>query len=110
MDVAEVRAGSVGTANPPHSEAQRARAGRAWKVLRTAGVYLALIVLALFFIGPFILMISVSLQPDLQFLTFPLDIVPPHPSLEAYASLFADTPITRWIFNSTVVSIAVLFG
>lgn len=108
MDVAEVRIGPVGTAHAPRGEAERARAGLAWGLLRAAVVYVLLALVALIFIGPFILMISVSLQPDLQFLTFPIDVVPPHPSLDAYAGLFADTPIARWILNSTVVSISVV--
>src|SRR5437763_752800 len=109
MDVAEVRAGPAGTANAPQSRAQRARAGLAWQVLRTVVVYVALSLVALVFIGPFILMISISLQPNMQFLTSPLVIVPPHPSLDASASLFAAPPFARWFFNSTFVSLSVVF-
>jgi multiple sugar transport system permease protein len=54
-------------------------------------------------------MISISLQPNIQFLTFPIDIIPPHPALDAYAGLFSDTPIARWIFNSSFVSVSVVF-
>jgi len=74
-------------------------------VLRAGLTYVGLCIVALIFLGPFVMMISVSFQPTLQFLTFPIDIVPPHPSLDAYIGLFANSPIARWILNSTVISV-----
>src|SRR5207245_11330062 len=56
----------------------------------------------------FVRISSCSSQPSLQCLTFPIHIAPPHPSLDAYIGLFANTPIARWILNSTVVSVSVM--
>jgi multiple sugar transport system permease protein len=79
-----------------------------WRVLRAGLTYVVLCIVAVIFLGPFIMMISVSFQPTIQFLTFPIDIVPPHPSLDAYTGLFANTPIARWVLNSTIVSVSVM--
>lgn len=88
--------------------ARSARRLVVWGVVRTALTYAFLCAMGLIFIGPFVFMISISLQPSIQYLTFPIDVVPSHPSLDSYVHLFADSPIARWIFNSVVVSISVM--
>jgi multiple sugar transport system permease protein len=101
--VHSTQAGSISVQSASRTQGRAAR-----RVLRAVLTYLLLTAVALIFIGPFVLMISASLQPNLQFLTFPIDVVPPHPSLSGYSALFSDTPIERWIFNSTVVSLSVM--
>ncbi len=102
------RANSLEPARPLPGASARRTGQVVSQVVRAVLTYAGLTICALIFIGPFILMLSVSFQPQLQFLTFPIDVVPPHPSLQAYTSLFSDTPIVRWLFNSTFVSISVM--
>ena len=57
-------------------------------------------------VGPFLLMVSASLQPNMIYLTFPMKLVGPGMGFENYASVFSRSLIGRWIFNSAVITVS----
>ncbi|MBV7333757.1 carbohydrate ABC transporter permease [Chloroflexi bacterium TSY] len=71
--------------------------------------YLLMLLVAIVTVGPFILMVSMSLQADFKFFYFPFPIIPPNPTLDNYAAIFQRSLIDRWIFNSMFVTIAAVF-
>lgn len=66
-------------------------------------LYIMLLFLAIITIGPFVMMISASLQ-SMTFLTFPFDIIPEVFSLESYRLLFNQTLMGRWMLNSVIIT------
>jgi multiple sugar transport system permease protein len=87
-----------------HESGYRAR----WAV-RTLLIYLLLCLIAVTTVGPFLVMISASLRPNFSYMTFPISLIPPQPSLDNYVRLFRQTAIGRWILNSFVVATSVTF-
>ena len=95
------------------SVAQRTRtAARRADALRTALrlvlTYGLLLTFAVAMVGPFVLMVSASLQPNLLYLTFPMKIVGPDMGFANYVTLFNRSLIGRWIFNSAVITVSVV--
>jgi multiple sugar transport system permease protein len=81
---------------------------RVWgSLLLLALGYFVLILFAAIFIVPFLYMISIALRPDMEILTFPISLIPEHPGLGAFQSLFAGTAMANWIINSFFVTITV---
>lgn len=66
-------------------------------------IYIILIVLAFITIGPFVMMISASLQ-NMTYLVFPFDLIPEAFSLESYKLLFNQTLMGRWMLNSLIIT------
>jgi multiple sugar transport system permease protein len=66
-------------------------------------LWLAVIAIVLFCLVPFYWLVNISLKtgPDLS----SADIVPPHPSLENYKSIFQNSNFTRALANSAIVSL-----
>lgn len=84
--------------------------GRQWRDgLRVALIYGLLLFISVLTLGPFLIMLSVSLRPNFSFMTFPLSLVPPEPGLDNYARLFHQSGIRRWILNSVLISSTVTF-
>ncbi|MHB0875509.1 MAG: carbohydrate ABC transporter permease [Anaerolineae bacterium] len=75
--------------------------GRVAKVFLT---YVLLFAISVLTIGPFVIMLSVSLRANYSYMSFPISIIPPIPSLDNYARLFHQTMIGRWVLNSVFVS------
>lgn len=72
-----------------------------------AVVYGALVLFAAMFLVPFLYMVSISLRPNMEILTFPISLIPEQPGLGAYRTLFVGTAIGRWLLNSFFVTIVV---
>jgi multiple sugar transport system permease protein len=58
-------------------------------------------------VGPFLLMVSASLQPNLIYLTFPMHLIGPGMGFDNYVSLFSRSLIARWILNSAVITVSI---
>ena len=64
-----------------------------------------LILLALLVLAPLLWLVSTSLKgPAENIFSSPPALLPESPSLDAYARLFRDSPLTTYLLNSTVVS------
>ena len=77
------------------------------RTTRAGLMYVFLIAIALLFIGPFVMMISVSFRPNLFFLSFPIPLVPSEPALDNYILLFSNTKMARWMFNSAFMTVSI---
>ncbi len=90
----------------------RARDGR-WRpgvpALPDVGAYLVYVLALGFFLLPVFWVVSVSLRPPGELFTYPLELLPSDPSLEPYRRVF-DAGMVRWLFNSTVVTLAAVTG
>lgn len=71
--------------------------------------YLLMILVAILTVGPFLLMVSMSLRPDFRFFYFPIELIPPNPGLDNYITIFQRSLIGRWIFNSAFITITAVF-
>lgn len=77
---------------------------------RTALTYFLMTAVALSTVGPFIIMLSVSLTKDIRFLLFPIDLIPQPATLENFQLLFARTMALRWLYNSFYVALISTLG
>ncbi len=66
--------------------------------------HLFLMPLALLFATPLVQMILTSLKTDADIRKFPPDLLPTHPTVAGYVSLFTEYDVLRWIANSVIVS------
>lgn len=82
------------------------RRRRRVRQLTNAAINLAILFVALF---PILWGVSTSLKAPDAVLRYPPEIIPSRPTLENYALLFR-TGIERYIWNSTLVSAAAVFG
>src|SRR5689334_4328269 len=78
-------------------------------LLRSILVYALLAVVGLITAGPFLMMLSASLRPNLIYLSFPMPLIPPDAGLANYAALFDQSLIGRWILNSTFITVSATF-
>lgn len=78
--------------------------------LRKVGAAVLLAVATLFFIGPFLFSLSVSFQPPGDVFAWPIKLLPDAPTLDNYRRLFTEIAFPRWLFNSTVIVLAVTAG
>jgi ABC-type glycerol-3-phosphate transport system permease component len=78
-----------------------------WTIARLLATYGVLLVLAVAMVGPFLLMVSASLQPNMVYLTFPIALVRPDMGFGNYALLFSRSLIGRWILNSAVIAVSI---
>jgi multiple sugar transport system permease protein len=78
------------------------------RILRNALSYVLMIILAVLTVGPFALMISMSLRPDFNFFYFPIELIPPNPGFGNYVTIFQRSLIGRWILNSTIITSSVV--
>ena len=83
------------------------------KLVKRIGLYLTLTIAALTFIYPFLWMASTTFKPALEVGT--LDLIPEHPTLDNYRTMWARAPFGRALLNSafvaTTITLAVLvFG
>lgn len=78
--------------------------------IRQGGMYLILIVTALFMLVPFLWMLSTSLKANRYVLTLPPQFFPRPLTLESYTKLADLFPIGRILFNSVFVAILTMLG
>lgn len=76
-------------------------------VLLRVAIYIVLIVVTVVTIYPIVRVIGVSLRPGNMLHTTSLRLIPENATFEQYRTLFLDRPFLRWLFNSTLVSLAV---
>jgi multiple sugar transport system permease protein len=84
--------------------------GRGWLLGRKAIAYLALSLLALLALVPFIWMLSTSLKSLDEVFLYPPKWIPSHLRFSNYTSLWHDFPMTTWVLNSLKVSSSVTIG
>jgi multiple sugar transport system permease protein len=84
--------------------------GRGWLLGRKAIAYLALSLLALLALVPFIWMLSTSLKSLDEVFLYPPKWIPSHLRFSNYTSLWHDFPMTTWVLNSLNVSSSVTIG
>jgi multiple sugar transport system permease protein len=81
-----------------------------WAIIKQIIVYLLMIGVAITTVGPFLIMITVSLSENVRFITFPIEF-PPNPiTLENFDTLFSRTLALRWLFNSVLVAVISTLG
>jgi len=66
--------------------------------------YVFLIFWGIAFMVPYFWLVSLSLRPTLDFFSPTLMVIPKHPSLASYISLFKDTEFLSWVVSSTIIS------
>jgi len=79
-------------------------------LVRETFIYIAMILVAITTIGPFLLMISVSLTENIRFITFPIKLIPEPFTFENFHTLFTQTDALRWLFNSVYVAFVSTVG
>lgn len=72
--------------------------------------YVPMLILAVATIGPFLIMLSVSLRPNYTFLVFPISLIPDKIGLDNFVLLFNKTLVHRWLLNSAIVASTVVIS
>ncbi len=84
---------------------------RTGRLLRGAGVYLAIGAWLVVALAPYLWMILTSVKPSMELYTFPVRYLPSFLTTDAYRDLFTTTSFSRFFANSAVVAIGtVLFA
>lgn len=88
-----------------------ARSRASLQTILTQGlVYLLMIAVALTTVGPFLMMLSVSLTENIRIIMFPIKLIPDPFTLENFQTLFSKTLALRWLFNSVFVAVVATLG
>ena len=80
------------------------------QILFTVVTYAVMIGVAVSTVGPFVIMLSVSLTKDIRFITFPMPLLPNPFTLENFDLLFSKTMAGRWLFNSFYTATVATLG
>lgn len=83
---------------------------RRWVIGRKTLAYLALSLLALIAIVPFLWMLSTSLKALDEVFLYPPKLIPSTIRVSNYTSLWRDFPMTTWVLNSLKVTTSVTIG
>ena len=78
--------------------------------IRETIIYVLMAAVAITTVGPFLIMLSVSLTQNIRFITFPIELIPAPMTLENFQTLFARTDALRWLFNSVYVAVISTLG
>jgi multiple sugar transport system permease protein len=84
--------------------AVRTRTLRLDKLLRTLLFYLALLLMLSPVLFVFYWMVSLSLKPDVENVTYPPVFVPTHPTLDNFAQVYQKSPFGLYTLNSFIVA------
>lgn len=79
-------------------------------LIRETIIYILMAAVAITTVGPFLIMLSVSLTQNIRFITFPIELIPSPMTLENFQTLFARTDALRWLFNSVYVAVISTLG
>ncbi|MYC93745.1 MAG: carbohydrate ABC transporter permease [Caldilineaceae bacterium SB0661_bin_32] len=79
-------------------------------LIRETIIYILMAAVAITTVGPFLIMLSVSLTQNIRFITFPIELIPTPMTLENFQTLFARTDALRWLFNSVYVAVISTLG
>src|SRR3954452_604315 len=93
----------VGTATRDHAGSRRRTARRRPKWIRQVLLWLAVVAIIIFCLFPFYWLINVSLKTGTDLSNAKL--VPPHPTLSNYKSIFQNSDFTDALRNSAIVTI-----
>lgn len=85
---------------------ERGRRGPAGRIL----AYVALGLLAVIALVPFVWMLSSSVKTNETIFSEPLQLIPNHPQWSNYSRLWSELPIGRWIFNSAYIVVIAVLG
>ncbi|MFI4982438.1 MAG: carbohydrate ABC transporter permease [Nevskiales bacterium] len=75
-----------------------------------AAIYAGYFVVSLIFLLPLLWVISLSLRPLEELFAFPPNLLPRHPTLEAYDYVLRNSPIVTYLLNSLRFVAATVFG
>jgi multiple sugar transport system permease protein len=89
----------------PESRAQAARKRKRKRQGQSAWIWVAVVAIIIFCLFPFYWLINVSLKTGADLSS--ANLVPPHPSLKNYSSIFKNDDFTNGLKNSAIVSISV---
>lgn len=78
-----------------------------YRVIKRGAAYLALILVVLSMVFPFIWMLMSSFKSEQEIYRYPPTLFPQHFTLQAYQDLFRITSFEIWFRNSVVVSVVV---
>lgn len=78
------------------------RPGRVHRLLRSGTLYLVLYAGAVVMLLPFIWMFAGSFRPEQEFLRTPEQLLPTHPTVQAYLDIWTEIPFARLYLNSVV--------
>jgi multiple sugar transport system permease protein len=81
---------------------------RAW--LGDAGTYLAYVVICLFFAGPLLWLISLSIRTAAEVYVSDIRLWPENPTLSNYVSVLGNQLFPRYLWNGLLLSISGAFG
>jgi arabinogalactan oligomer / maltooligosaccharide transport system permease protein len=70
-------------------------------------LFLILLIFVAVTLYPILTVVTISLRPGNRLLSTSLAVIPEGATFENYVSLFRDRPFARWLFNSTLVALAV---
>jgi ABC-type glycerol-3-phosphate transport system permease component len=76
-----------------------------WTAAGKAIIYLALIVLTIGSIFPFIWTLSSSLKDDVEVSAYPPTFIPKNPTINAYTAIFRDYSFGKYFLNSMIIAI-----
>ena len=79
-------------------------------LIRETIIYILMAAVAITTVGPFLIMLSVSLTQNIRFIIFPIELIPSPMTLENFQTLFARTDALRWLFNSVYVAVISTLG
>lgn len=74
------------------------------------GVYVVLVALAVVYVLPFLVDLATSFKTEPEAAADPLSLIPRTATVEAYRTLFVDSPFPRWFANSAVITLLVTLG
>jgi sn-glycerol 3-phosphate transport system permease protein len=77
------------------------------RALPAAIANLALVVVALIWLFPYLWMATTSLKPLAEIISAPTAFWPAHASLEAYRDVFRTLPLARYFLNTSVMALAI---
>jgi len=80
------------------------------KFFKSTFVYLLLTAFAIFFIIPFLWILSTSLKGDAQIFTIPPQLIPETFHWDNYAKVFERIPFLLYVKNSVFISVIVIIG
>ena len=78
--------------------------------LKSLGIFILLVVFALFFILPFLWIVSTSLKGDTQIFTIPPQWIPDIFHWENYIKVFERMPFLIYLKNSVFISVVTIIG
>jgi arabinogalactan oligomer/maltooligosaccharide transport system permease protein len=76
-------------------------------MLKKIILFLILLIFTAVTLYPIMTVVTISLRPGDRLLSTSLALIPEHATFKNYVSLFANHPFGRWLFNSTLVALAV---